>query len=207
MNVGCRKRCTNERRKLSAYATLRRSEQGAVFVEFLIAFLPVFIFFLCLVQLGLLFTVRLVTEHAALNAARAAAVVIGDEPQRYGNEPINQLRDGGKRYAAIRDSALISLSPLILDGTVDGFKVVFPATPGGAARTGNSSYAAMSYSSVSQVRVRIEVTAICKIAIANRIACSSFASSVREALSLQPTRLVKAEAIFPYQGARYDFPP
>jgi hypothetical protein len=88
-----------------------------VFVEFLIAFLPVFTFCLCLVQLGLLFTVRLVTEHAAVNAARAAAVAIGDEPQRYGNEPINQVRAGGKRYAAIRDSALISLSPLILDGT------------------------------------------------------------------------------------------
>jgi len=31
----------------------------------LIAFLPVWVFFLCLVQLGLIFTVRLVTEHAA----------------------------------------------------------------------------------------------------------------------------------------------
>ena len=51
----------------------RRDVRGAVYVEFLIAFLPVYTMFLCLIQLGLLFTVRLVVDHAAENAARAAA--------------------------------------------------------------------------------------------------------------------------------------
>src|SRR5688500_719862 len=57
---------------------LIRDRRGAVFVEFLIAFLPVQVFFLCLIQLAILYSVRLVTEHAAINGARAAAVVIGD---------------------------------------------------------------------------------------------------------------------------------
>ena len=64
---------------------------GAVFVEFLIAFLPVYVFFLCLVQLAILFAVSLVTEHAATSAARAAAVVIGDDASRYGQERPHQL--------------------------------------------------------------------------------------------------------------------
>jgi len=49
---------------------LRTNTRGAVYVEFLIAFLPVYVFFLCLIQLALIFSVRLVTEHAAVHGAR-----------------------------------------------------------------------------------------------------------------------------------------
>ena len=96
-----------------------RCERGAVFVEFLIVFLPVFTFFLCLLQLALLFTVRLVTEHAALTAARAAAVIIGDETKRYGNEPPNQLKIGGKREQAIKNAVYLTMAGFILDGTAE----------------------------------------------------------------------------------------
>src|ERR1041384_1379951 len=72
---------------------LRGDRRGAVFVEFLIAFLPVQVFFLCVMQSAILYSVRLVTEHAALNAARAAAVVIGDDPAQYGREPLHTLRE------------------------------------------------------------------------------------------------------------------
>lgn len=186
-----------------------RDERGAVFVEFLIAFLPVLTFFLCLLQLALLFSVKLVTEHAAINAARAAAVVIGDEKKPYNNEPINQLRIGGARYDAIRGAALLTLAPFILDGTIDWVEVVFPApdSRGGPARKGTISYAPMSYSSVSKVRVRVEVTANCKIGLANRIACASLGNIVTSALKLQPTQKVQAEAVYPFQGARYEYPP
>lgn len=186
-----------------------RSERGAVFVEFLIAFIPVLTFFLCLLQLALLYAVRLVAEHAAINAARAAAVVIGDEPKRYSNEPINQLRVGGARYKAIRDAALISLAPLILDGTVDQLQVVFPAPDkaDGPARSGTISYAPLADANVSKVRVRIELTASCKIGLANRILCGSSLFGLGDLVGLRPTKRMRAEAIYPYQGARYDFPP
>jgi len=184
-------------------------ERGAVFVEFLIAFLPVFTFFLCLVQLSLLFTVKVVTEHAAVNAARAAAVVIGDDPKTYDGEDINVLTPNGKRFDAVRDAALITLSPLILNGTVDSLTVSFPppGTPGGEPQSGTINFAPMDHSNIGKVRVRVDVDAQCKIAIANRIACSSFSNLIREALRLHPVKRVRAEAVFPYQGARYEYPP
>lgn len=180
-----------------------------MFVEFLIAFLPVFTFFLCLLQLALLFAVKLVTEHAAINAARAAAVIIGDEKKPYANEPINKLRIGGSRYSAIYGAALLTLSPFILDGTVEALALEFPApdAPGGKARTGTIDYAPMSYSNVSKVRVRVVVTANCKIGLANRIACGSLSNPFTGLLGLKPTQQIRAEAVFPFQGARYEYPP
>jgi hypothetical protein len=185
---------------------------GVVFVEFLIAFLPVYTFFLCFIQLALLFAVRLVTEHAAVDAARAAAVVIGDDPKRYNGEKINRLTvKGSARYEVVRDAALLSMAPLILNGFVHDVNVVFPSEerPGGPARTGTLGFAPMNDSQVSKVRVRVEVQAECRIGIANRIACplSFDFSHATEAVKIAiPMRLVKAEAVYPYQGARYDYP-
>ncbi|HKO46848.1 MAG TPA: hypothetical protein VJV79_03955 [Polyangiaceae bacterium] len=189
-----------------------RDQRGVVFVEFLIAFLPVYTFFLCLIQLALLFVVRLVTEHTAMNAARAAAVVIGDDPKRYGGERINRLTvRGSVRYDAVRDAALLSMAPLILNGFVHDVKIVFPSEerPGGPARTGALTFAPMNDSRVSKVRVRVEVEAECRIGIANRIVCPlSFGfthatDALRMAVPMHP---VRAEAVYPYQGARYDYP-
>jgi hypothetical protein len=104
-----------------AHPARRSCERGAVFVGFLIAFLPVYVFFLCLLQLAVLFSVRLVTEHAAISAARAAAVVLAERnPRRYGGEkPHSFSASSGVRHDAIRNAALLSLSPLILNGFID----------------------------------------------------------------------------------------
>ena len=186
--------------------------RGVVFVEFLIAFLPVYTFFLCLIQLALLFAVRLVTEHAAVDAARAAAVVIGDDPRRYDHEGINRLTvKSSPRYKVVRNAALLSLAPLILNGFIHDVNVVFPdeERPGGPARSGTLTFAPMNDSQVSKVRVRVEVEAECRIGVANRIACPmSFdfthaTDAVRIAI---PMLTMKAEAVYPYQGARYDYP-
>jgi hypothetical protein len=195
-------------------------QRGAVFVEFLIVFLPVFTFFMCLLQLALLFTVRLVTEHAALNAARSAAVIIADEKTRYGGEAPNQLKIGGKREKAIKNAVYLTLAGLILDGTVESVDVLFPAPdkPGGPGRRGTINFDPMGYKrptdedksgsfgEVSKVRVRVEVQATCKIGIANRIMCGkSLGNLVRGAFGQNPTTMVRAEAVFPYQGAYYDY--
>lgn len=183
-----------------------------MFVEFLIAFLPVYIFFLCLVQLGLVFTARLVTEHAALNGARALAVVGGDEPKRYDDEKLNRLLHDGKRQRAVRSAVLLTMAPLILNGVVQSVTVLYPRPdePDGQTQTGTIELTAMGENSVSKVRVRVHAEAACRLALAGPIACgvmTNFADLAGSFSLFLPTLTVRAEAIFPYQGARYDYPP
>jgi hypothetical protein len=180
---------------------------GAVFVEFLIAFLPVLTMFLCMLQLALLFAVRLVVEHAAVNAARTAAVVIGDDAQSYKGsiEPQNEVApSGGARYEAIRRAAMLSLAPFIVDGTVRNVVIEFPAPndPAGKAQSA-PRYAPMDHGEVQKVRVRVRAEAICKIGLANRIACGG--GLLANLGLLRPSHWVQAEAIFPYQGASYTY--
>jgi hypothetical protein len=63
-----------------------RDQLGAVYLEFLLVFLPVFLLFLAVIELGFIYTGRLVVQHAATRAARAAVVVIDDDPALYGGE-------------------------------------------------------------------------------------------------------------------------
>lgn len=56
----------------------KRGDEGAVMVEFLAAFMPLFAFFLGLVQLIFIQTASLIVNHAAHVAVRAAVVVIPD---------------------------------------------------------------------------------------------------------------------------------
>jgi len=201
-----------------AASELCRDARGAVFVEFLIAFLPVFTFFLCLLQLGLLFAVRLVVEHAATNAARAAAVIIGDDLKRYGNEALNKIekKDGNRRYGAIRDAVTLSVAPFILDGTIDSVDLEFPPPDQPEAKVssrGPYAYAPMDMTSVSKVRVRVIVSANCKIGLANFFTCMSFIEQQAYNAGLSfprgfyPKKTITAEGMYPYQGASYAYPP
>lgn len=67
--------------------TLLRDCGGVVFLEFLIAFLPVWTFSLCIFQLALITRANLIVKHSADAAARSAAVVLPDDPAEYGGEP------------------------------------------------------------------------------------------------------------------------
>lgn len=73
---------------------LTRDARGVVYVEFLIAFVPVFIFFLALVQLSLIAVARIVVQHAAVRGVRAAVVVLDDDPARYDDAERGNLRAG-----------------------------------------------------------------------------------------------------------------
>lgn len=57
--------------------------RGAAYVEFLLAFIPLFVMFLGMVQMALMYAGDLVVQHAATRAARAAAVVLDDDPAQY----------------------------------------------------------------------------------------------------------------------------
>lgn len=76
---------------------------GAVYVEFLLAFIPLFFLFLGMVQMGLVYACDLVVRHAAVTAARAAVVVIDDNPERYdGNTRREFETDGNQRETMVR---------------------------------------------------------------------------------------------------------
>lgn len=191
--------------------SLRDDVRGAVFVEFLIAFLPVFVFFLCVIQLGLLFSVRLVTEHAAVNGVRALAVVGGDEPKRYGRERPNQLPHAGERQKAVRQAVILTLAPLILNGVIQTVDVIYPKPddPLGIGQSGTLSPTPIAEKKVSKVRLRVEAKAACRLALSGPIVCRTMMGFLDPTQSFNlflPTVTVRAEAIFPYQGARYDYP-
>ena len=110
-------------------------------VEFIIVFMPLFTFFLCIFQMGLLYTASLGVQRAAHKAARAAAVVFPDDPKKYENSMPNQISTygceddesskltailgalsdgdmeeksnckGGPRVSAIRTAAILSMLP------------------------------------------------------------------------------------------------
>lgn len=97
---------------------LAKDERGAVYVEFLLVFLPVFLIFLGLVQASLLYTANIVVRHAANTAARAAMVVLDDDPAEYDDEARNDMTgEGGSE-----GSSSSSSNPLggFLDMTGEG---------------------------------------------------------------------------------------
>jgi hypothetical protein len=158
-------------------------DRGAVYVEFLIGFMPVFVFFLGIWQLGMLYVGRIVVGHAAMATARAAAVVIA-EPE--GGAP--HTLTAGKRKT-IEDAAAIVLAPLLIDGFVQSMRVTIPATTFAPLEAGKP---------VTMVTAQVDVDFVCDVTIVNVLVCDRGAAFGR-------TRALSAEASFPYQGARYRF--
>jgi hypothetical protein len=100
---------------------IRDDQRGAVYLEFVIVFLPVFVFFMCLLQLGLLYATRLGVEHAASVAARSAVVVLDDDPARYENQARTSVEwtgDCGDAGAANIVKSLTEFAPVGETGTL-----------------------------------------------------------------------------------------
>lgn len=75
--------------------------RGAVYVETIICFLPVFILFLGVVQLSFIASAKLVVRHAAVMGARSAIVVLeDDDPERYGEEAFGVIDYQGSGSSA-----------------------------------------------------------------------------------------------------------
>lgn len=81
----------------------KRSTKGALYVEFLIVFMPMFCFFLCLVQFMYLEIASILVKHAAVMATRAAIVVLPDNPDDEGGAPVGS--NSGGRKEAIQKAA------------------------------------------------------------------------------------------------------
>jgi hypothetical protein len=79
--------------KCPVIATLS-DNRGVVYVEFLIAFMPLFLLFLGTCQLTLLTAARVVVSHAAFAAVRSAIVVLEDPADVYDGAPRGSLSEG-----------------------------------------------------------------------------------------------------------------
>lgn len=75
----------------SVHRTPMAREDGAAYVEFIIAFMPILTLFLGIVQVVILFSADLLVKHAAYRATRAAVVILDDDPRYYGGEARNTI--------------------------------------------------------------------------------------------------------------------
>lgn len=171
--------------------TLLRDARGAVYVEFLVAFLPTFTFFVAMLQLGLLYATHLFVEHAATVSARAAALSLADVPAMG-----MTVRLGMAETQKVRAAALLTLAPLVMDGSLNRVDVtVSDALGGGLA----ASFRPMTYDHVDMLRARVQVDARCKIPIGGRIVCGFAGGS---GLGIRPSMTIAAESVFPISAAR-----
>ncbi len=76
--------------------SLRKDTGGAVYVEFLIVFIPFFIMVLGMMQVALMYAAHLAVQHAANTAVRAGIVVFPDCEVRYDGAPQFDVNGGGR---------------------------------------------------------------------------------------------------------------
>ncbi|MET0795545.1 MAG: hypothetical protein ABW061_28760 [Polyangiaceae bacterium] len=89
--------------------------EGAVFVEMLIAYLPVMFFFMATWQLSELCAAHLIVLRAASAAARAAAVVLPDDPFYYEDTGINLFEGTRKGDIELAAKMVLAAAPQISD--------------------------------------------------------------------------------------------
>lgn len=83
--------------------SLAKDTAGAIYVEFLLCFMPIFMMFLAMVQLSLMYVAHLVVQHSAYTATRAAIVVIDDDPQYYESATRDNVTDPGSGPTVLDD--------------------------------------------------------------------------------------------------------
>ncbi len=164
-------------------ARLSNDRRGAVYVEFLIVFLPLFVLFMSLVQFAFVQVANIVTKHAAVAAARAAAVVLPDDPAFYGDVPVNKV--AGARRGAIEAAARARLAAFEL---LANLEVKYPSSPG-------ADDDKLQYQQDDVVRVRLKYMYPCRIPIGSRFVCNTFTLHKK----------LEAEAAMPIQGAGYAY--
>ncbi|EYF06584.1 TadE/TadG family type IV pilus assembly protein [Chondromyces apiculatus] len=100
--------------------SLLKDKRGAVYVEFLGVFFPLFTMFLALVQFAFVQTASILVRHAALRAARTASVILHDNPAFYGGATQGNVTPQKQQMAA--DFAKIPLKTL---GNAEAATVTF----------------------------------------------------------------------------------
>lgn len=156
--------------------------RGAIYVEFLIAFMPLFTMFLGLVQLADLHQANIIVHHAALMGVRAAVVILHDDPQFYENSEIG--KPTGKRLADIKRATML---PMLASRSLTEFKVNLPENAGGDdTRT--------QVERDDLVRLKVQAKFQCRVPLVNKLVCGA-----------QSLRTITAEAALPNHGAGYTY--
>ena len=101
-----------------ASRSLLQANEGAVFVETLIAYLPIMFFFMATWQLAELCAAHLIVERSASAAARAASVVLPDDPFYYGGAGINAYEGARKSDVELAAKMVLAAAPQISDDPV-----------------------------------------------------------------------------------------
>jgi Flp pilus assembly protein TadG len=178
-------------------ARLARDTRGAAYVEFLIAFLPILVLFMCIWQLGRIFTTRVLCTHAAIAGARAAAVVVA-EPEDNGLV-VHQVTDDKKQQITI--AVYAALAPVLANDWLSSIEVTFPPTRGGGGSVDLTPNAKnFSLSPPAMLHVRVSARYRCRLPFADLLMCDRGQDSGW-------TFPITAEGSFPYQSARYAYDP
>ena len=163
--------------------TLSRDTQGAVYVEFLATFLPITVVFLGLAQSAGMYSAKLITAHAAVTGARAAAVVLPDDPKYYDSD-VGSV--SGKRKADIEKAVGMVLRA---NGSIIDYQVEVLGSGGQEkSQFGQGGY--------ENATVRVKSLYMCSLSVASWVVCGSFAGITT----------LEAEATMPVHMAPYTYP-
>ena len=110
-------------------SSLQHDQRGAVFVEQLIAYLPVMFFFMATWQLVELCAAHLILKRAASVAARAAIVVLPDDPAFYDSVAKDSFTGKRKEDIELAVAMVLATNPHFSKD----FKVLVPSILKGAA--------------------------------------------------------------------------
>jgi len=92
-----------------------RATQGAVYIEYLIALLPVLLSALVIWQLLELWMGELMVRRAASVAVRAAAVVLPDDPAFYDGAPLHRFTGLRKTDIELSAALVLAASPQFVE--------------------------------------------------------------------------------------------
>lgn len=162
-------------------ASLAQDRRGAVYVEFLAMIVPILAIFMGLAQTGGLYSAKLITQHSAVIGARAAAVVLADDPKDYGGVAVGQY--SGARKEKIDKAVAMTL---LASGSIIDYEVEVR----GANGQPKSSFAQTETYPLATVRVEAIYS------------CTLFSL----ACGFAGMRVLEAEATMPVHLAPYTYP-
>jgi len=157
--------------------------RGAVYVEFLASFMPIFFAFWCLLQSAGLYAAKLVVRNSAYLGARAAAVVIPDDGKKYGGTKPGTAT--GKRKSAIDGAVRQGLAAN--KSIIQALTIIKLSSGGGQAKT--------SFGRDEIVTVTVTAPYRCRLPLADKVVCG-----------LGGFAILNASASMAVHGADYDYP-
>ncbi|MCP4444750.1 MAG: hypothetical protein GY811_05300 [Myxococcales bacterium] len=180
--------------------SLGSDQRGAIFIEFLFVLLPFLVLLFGLAQTALMYMGGLAVQRSAATAARAAIVVLDDDPAFYGRQPRNQI--GGQRGRAIELAASFPLYALksspqfsdTLEASLRASRSSPYITPANIAPGLTVSFpGGVSSSRGGSITVRVDYEFSCEVPVVRALMCDGGTISMA------------AESTLPNHAANYNY--